>query len=1063
MPDTMKFDPFKDNFTLPGAEEKILAFWDEHEIFPKAVAAAENRPHFVFYEGPPTANGRPGIHHVIARTVKDLICRYKAMQGFRVDRKGGWDTHGLPVEIEVEKQLGLDSKQKVLEYGIAEFNQKCRESVFKYLEDWDKITRRIGYWLDLDDAYVTLKNDYIESVWHILKNLYDRDLIYKGHKTVPYCPRCGTALSSHEVAQGYQTVQDPSIFVKMNAADADFKYLVWTTTPWTLPSNAALAMKADADYVLVDHDGEQLVLAEALLGKVFEETPKVLKTFKGKDFVGRKYEPLFDFYADLKDKAFVVLTADFVTLEDGTGIVHIAPGFGADDYEVGKAHGLPVLQAIGPNGRFTEVGGKYTGMWIKDADKEIIKDLKVAGKMHKKELYEHTYPFCWRCDSPLIYIARESWYIQTTRFKQQLIDNNNSINWVPDEIRTGRMLNWLENNVDWALSRERFWGTPLPIWVCDDPKCGKKRAVGSIEQLRTEAVSVPDELDLHRPMIDRIKLTCECGKSMTRVPELIDVWFDSGAMPYAQWHYPFENKEEFAAKFPADFISEAVDQTRGWFYSLLAIGTMLFDKAPFKNVVVLEMIQDKDGKKMSKSRGNVVNPFETVDQYGADPLRWYMVSTSNPWLPTKFDYNGLTEVIRKYYDTLRNTYSFFAIYANIDDVLKRADEAGQTVDAFLEAKAGPPNRFDRWIVSRYNSLVRDAVKSFDSYEITKPVRAIQNFVIEDLSNWYVRNNRRRFWGEGDDPSKMRAYLTLYRMLEGVCRMSAPVSPFISELLWKELVGENREKYGLPLSVHMTRYPESDLSQIDADLEETMDTVRQIVSMGRAARSRHNLKVRQPLSTLLVSLGKNVDMARLQEYLPIITDELNIKEVAASDKLDSYVTYSAKLNFKAAGPKLGGTVKQVAPLVTAADSATIRQFVRSGSLKLTVDGHEVELTSEEVEVTRTEKVGYAVETESGLTIALITDLTEDLRDEGFAREMVNKIQNMRKSSGLEVTDRIAIYVQPSERLRTAVTRHEEFIRRETLAERIEYSAPAGANGAKQWDINGEAATIAVAKL
>ena len=1059
----MKFDPLKDNFTLPGAEETVLAFWDKHEVFHKASAAAKDRPHFVFYEGPPTANGRPGIHHVISRTVKDLICRYKAMQGFRVDRKGGWDTHGLPVEIEVEKQLGLDSKQKVLEYGIAEFNQKCRESVFQYLEDWNKITRRIGYWLDLDDAYVTLKNDYIESVWHILKTLYDRDLIYKGHKTVPYCPRCGTALSSHEVAQGYQTVQDPSVFVKMKAADADFKYLVWTTTPWTLPSNAALAMKADAAYLLVDHDGEQLVLAEALIEKVFDDPPKILKKFAGKDFVGRKYEPLFDFYADQKDKAFVVLTADFVTLEDGTGIVHIAPGFGADDYEVGKAHGLPVLQAIEPNGHFTEVAGKYAGMWIKDADKEIIKDLKISGKMQKKELYEHTYPFCWRCDSPLIYIARESWYIKTTQFKQQLIDNNNSINWVPDEIRTGRMLNWLENNVDWALSRERFWGTPLPIWVCDEPKCGKKKAVGSVEQLRKEAASVPKELDLHRPMIDDIKLVCECGGTMTRVPELIDVWFDSGAMPYAQWHYPFEHKDEFETKFPADFISEAVDQTRGWFYSLLAIGTMLFDKAPFKNVIVLEMIQDKDGKKMSKSRGNAVNPFETVDQYGADPLRWYMVSTSNPWLPTKFDHNGLSEVIRKYYDTLRNTYSFFAIYANIDNVMERAEKAGKSVDAFLEARAGEPNRFDRWIVSRYNSLVRDIVKSFDSYEITRPVRAIQNFVIEDLSNWYVRNNRRRFWADGDDPSKMRAYLTLYRMLEGVCRMSAPVSPFISELLWKELVGESREKHGQPLSVHMSSYPVSDPSLIDTDFEETMDIVRQIVSMGRAARSRHNLKVRQPLSSLMVSLGPRTDIDRLKEYLPIIKDELNIKEITASDKLDSFVSYSAKLNFKAAGPKLGGKVKQVGPLVAAADSATIRQFVQSGSLKLSVDGSEIVLSAEEVEITRTEKDGFAVEAEGVLTIALITELTDDLRDEGFAREMINKIQNMRKSSGLDVTDRIAVYVQPSERLKTAVTRHEEFIRRETLAERIEYTAPAGANGAKQWDINGEAATIAVAKL
>ncbi|MBD3402300.1 isoleucine--tRNA ligase [candidate division GN15 bacterium] len=1065
----MKFDPLKESFSLPKAEEKILAFWDEQKVFEHVNEVVADRPHFVFYEGPPTANGRPGIHHVISRTVKDLICRYKTMSGYRVDRKAGWDTHGLPVEIEVEKVLGLDSKQKVIEYGIAEFNKKCRESVFKYLEEWDQITRRIGYWLDLDDAYVTLTDGYIESVWHILKYLHDKNLIYRGHKTVPYCPRCGTALSSHEVAQGYEMVKDPSVFVKVRATDDDYAYLVWTTTPWTLPSNAALAMLADATYVTVEHDGEKLVMAEALLEKVFGEKPTILEKHTGADFAGRTYQPMFDTFADHADKAFKVINADFVTLEDGTGIVHIAPGFGADDYEAGKVHDLPVLQAIEPNGVFKPDSGKYAGMWIKDADKEITKDLKIDGRLFKKEQYEHNYPFCWRCDSPLIYIARESWYIKTTDYRDQLLENNNAINWYPDEIRSGRMANWLEGNVDWALSRERFWGTPLPIWLCDEPRCGKQTAIGSVEELKKRATvsaervdEILKELGLHRPGIDEIKLTCECGGTMTRVPELIDVWFDSGAMPYAQWHYPFENTDEFERKFPADFISEAVDQTRGWFYSLLAIATMFKGTAPFKNVIVLEFILDKLGKKMSKHKGNVVNPFETVDQYGADPLRWYLVSTSNPWLPTKFDFDGLNEVVRKYFDTLRNTYSFFAIYANIDNIAERADQAGETVDTFLEKLAGEYNRFDRWIISRYHSTVAETVRAFNNYDITRAVRAIQEFVIEDLSNWYVRNNRRRFWAEGDDPSKMRAYLTLYQMLEGVCRLSAPVAPFISELLWTELTGPNRRARGLPLTVHACDYPTVDESRIDMTLEEIMEAVRRMVSMGRAARSRHNLKVRQPLAKLLVSLTGKIDLDQLLEYLPIVKDELNVKEIIPSDELDTYVTYSAKLNFKKAGPKLGAKVKAVAPRIEQLDSNTVKTFARTEEMRVTVAGETVMLTTEEVEVRRDERPGYAVESEGPVTIALVTELTEELRDEGFAREVVNKIQNMRKSSGLDVTDRITVYLRPSDRLREAVSRHEEFIRRETLANRIDYIDKDTTDGAKVWNINGEEAVIAVAK-
>jgi isoleucyl-tRNA synthetase len=1060
----MKFNPLKDNYKQPQAEERILAFWDQADVFWKAHEAAADRPEFVFYEGPPTANGRPGIHHVISRTVKDLVCRYKAMQGFRVDRKAGWDTHGLPVEIEVEKALGLDSKAKVLEYGIAEFNQKCRESVFTYLKEWDQLTRRIGYWLDLDDAYVTLTNGYIESVWWILKNLFDRDLLYQGYKTVPFCPRCGTGLSSHEVAQGYEIVKDPSVFVKVKAADGDFSYLVWTTTPWTLPSNAALCMHPNAEYVMVEHEGEKLVLAEALVSRVLGESPPVIEKKRGSEYLKRKYEPLFDFYKDQADKAFFVINAEFVTLEDGTGIVHIAPGFGADDYDVGQEYGLPVLQAIEANGFFKEEAGKYSGKFVKDADPEIIKDLKLQDKLFKKEVYEHNYPFCWRCDSPLIYIARQSWYIKTTDFKNQLIANNNEINWVPDEIRSGRMQNWLENNVDWALSRERFWGTPLPIWICDDTDCGKMRAVGSIEQLRTEGVNVPDEIDLHRPMIDGVHLTCECGNTMTRVPELIDVWFDSGAMPYAQWHYPFENEKLFERKYPADFISEAVDQTRGWFYSLLAISTMLFDKPPFKNVAVLEFILDKEGKKMSKHKGNVVDPFTTVEQYGADPVRWYLVANSNVWLPTRFDFDALQEVVRKYFDTLRNTYSFFAIYANIDDILGRARQANQSVEAFLENLAGEPNRFDRWIMSRYYSLIGEVTESFDRYEVTRPVRQMQHFVIEELSNWYVRNNRRRFWAEGDDPSKMRAFLTLYRVLEGVCRLSAPVSPFLSEMIWKELHGEDRVQFGEPLSVHMTMYPGKDASQIDADLEVAMGMAEKVVSLGRAARARKNLKVRQPLSRIIISLPSKSQRDKLEPYFDIVRDELNIKQVELADGMDQYVLYSAKLNFRTSGPRLGQNVKRAARIVSELDSAGVQKFSQTKSLDIELDGAgSVTLTPEEIDIQRNEQEGYAVESDGGVTVALATELTPQLLDEGFAREMVNKIQNMRKTSGLDVTDRIRVLVSSSDRLKTAASNYDDFICRETLAQQLEFTEPEHVPNGTQWDINGEKAAISVIKV
>lgn len=1057
----MKFDQLKD-FNIPEMEKKILRFWEENKIFEKSLKAAKDRPLFVFYEGPPTANGPPGIHHIIARTIKDLICRFKSMKGYRVDRKAGWDTQGLPVEIEVEKKLDLDTKAKVIEYGVEKFNQKCRESVFGYIDEWNEITRRIGYWLDLSDAYVTLTNDYIETVWWILKNLFDRELIYRGFKTVPYCPRCNTALSSHEVAQGYEEIADPSVFIKVKAADDDFSYLVWTTTPWTLPSNAALCMRSDADYVLIEFEGERLVMAEALLSKVLGPGYRVIETKKGSDFLKRKYIPILDTYRDQADKAFYLINGDFVTLEDGTGIVHIAPGYGADDYEIGQKYGLPVLQAVAADGHFAEGTGKYAGKYIKEADPEIIEDLKKAGKLFKTEEYIHNYPFCWRCDSPLIYISRHCWYIKTTQFKEQLIRNNNATNWYPDEIRVGRMLDWLENNVDWALSRERFWGTPLPIWLCDNDSCDNAIAVGSIEQLRREGIDVPKELDLHKPMIDNIKIHCKrCGDTMTRVPEVIDSWFDSGSMPYAQWHYPFENKEMFEAKYPADFISEAVDQTRGWFYSLLAISTMLFDKPAFKNVIVVEMILDKLGKKMSKHKGNVVDPFKIVVKYGADPLRWYMLFNSNPWVPTRFDEDNLAEVIRKFFDTLKNSYSFFALYANVDDIAARATKESKSVEDFLEQFAGELERTDRWIISRFNSLIKNVSERLENYDLTSATRIITDFVIDDLSNWYIRLNRRRFWAGGNDPSKMRAYLTLYQILCGTSKLIAPFTPFISEFLWRELTLPNgSEKL---LSVHLEKYPTCNEGAIDSGLEESMALAQQIVSIGRAARSRKNLKVRQPLPGIMVNIPGINQFEKIKGEIPTILEELNIKEVKPLRDVSEVVNYKAKLNFAKAGPLLGSAVKAVSSRIADLSEEEIRNFLKSDGIEIELDGSKYWLTTEEVEIKKLEKDGFAVESSDGITVALKTEIDNILRDEGFAREMVNKIQNTRKSSGFEVTDRINILVKTSEPLASAVRRYSDFICKETLAENIKLvDLIPPEDGGKNWEINGIKTDIAVIK-
>jgi isoleucyl-tRNA synthetase len=1058
----MKFNQPKDDFSIPRMEEKILEFWDKEKVFEKSLLAAKSRPEFVFYEGPPTANGRPGTHHIIARTIKDLICRYKSMKGFRVERKAGWDTHGLPVEIEVEKELELDTKAKVVEYGIEKFNQKCKESVFKYIDDWTNVTRRMGYWIDLSDAYVTLTNDYIETVWWILKNYFDRGLIYKGHKTVPFCPRCGTALSSHEVAQGYEEVPDPSVFVKVKAADDDSHYLVWTTTPWTLPSNAALCMHPEANYSMVEFKGEKLILAESLLLKALGTGFVVMETKKGAEFAGRKYIPLFDTFADMTDKAFYIINGDFVTMEDGTGIVHIAPGYGADDYEIGQKYGLPMLQAVEADGHFVDGSGKYAGKFVKDADPEIIADLKNRGQLFKKETFIHNYPFCWRCDSPLIYIARQAWYIKTTQFKKELIKNSNITKWHPDEIRVGRMLDWLENNVDWALSRERFWGTPLPIWECDNPKCGQITAVGSIEQLKKEGIELPKNLDLHKPIIDSVRLRCpKCGGTMTRVSEVIDTWFDSGAMPFAQWHYPFEHKDyiDRGIKYPADFISEAVDQTRGWFYSLLAISTLLFDKPAFKNVIVIGLVLDKTGKKMSKHKGNVVNPFDVIASHGADPLRWYLLSNSNPWVPTRFDEDGPGEVVRKFFDTLKNSYSFFALYANIDDIAARATKESKTVEEFLQQFAGEPERIDLWIESRFNTLIKGVTEKLDNYDLTPSARMMSEFVINDLSNWYIRLNRRRYWAPGNDPSKMRAFLTLYRMLTGTAKLIAPYAPFISEYIWQELgLGDDS---GMLPSVHMTDYPVCDEKAILPELEESMSLAQKIVSIGRAARSRTNLKVRQPLHGILVNVTGLGRFEKVTPELPVIMEELNVKKVEELSEVAEVVTFRAKLNFALAGKRLGGTVKEVAAAIARLTSDDLRNFLITGEIDIALADTKIRLSRDELEVQKIEKNGFAVESGDEITVALRTDIDDNLRDEGFAREMVNKIQNMRKTSGFEVTDRINVMVSTSDPLLSAVKRYDAFICKETLADRIDIvDSLSSENGGIKWNINGIKADIAV---
>lgn len=1053
----MKFDQLKNDFSWPRLEEEVLKFWEKRKIFKKSIDQAIDRERFIFFEGPPTANGQPGVHHIISRTIKDLVCRYKAMKGYRVDRKAGWDTHGLPVEVEVEKALNLRTKHDIINYGVAKFNEKCKESVFRYKKDWDELTRRIGYWLDLDKAYITLENYYIESVWNILTNFFNRGLIYDGYKTIPFCPRCETPLSSHEVGQAYADVDDPSVYVRMRAVDDDFSYLVWTTTPWTLPSNAAICLHPNEYYVRVKYGDEDLVLAEALADRVLGHDVEVLDRKKGSEYRDRKYVPLFGTFENQKDNAFYVINADFVTMEDGTGIVHIAPGFGADDYEMGKKYGLPILQAIHETGIFKEDTGWLAGKYIKDADPEIVADLDKRGLLFRSEIYTHSYPFCWRCDTPLIYIARKSWYIRTTQFKDKLLQYNRRINWVPPEIGSGRFGEWLENNVDWALSRERFWGTPLPIWICEE--CNARQAVGSIKQLKEQGIDVPKDIELHKPYIDAIELKCpECSGKMKRVPEVIDVWFDSGAMPFAQWHYPFEHKEEFENLFPAEFISEAVDQTRGWFYTLLTISTIFYDQPCFLNCLVMEFVVDKEGKKMSKHVGNVIEPFDMLNKYGADAVRWYMISTSHPWIALKFDPAGVEVIQRKFFDTFKNCYAFWALYTNIDDIADKAASERISVGNYLRTRKGKPQLTDKWVISRFNSTVKQVTEAMDGYNLTRAARVIQDFVIEDLSNWYIRLNRPRFYSGGEDPDKFLVYSILHDILMGVCGLAAPIMPFFSDYVYRQLLGKSSDSE--PESIHLTTYPEFNESLIDTRMEYEMGFAQKIVSLALAARQHRSLKVRQPLARMLIHFESGPKFS--ENLTHVVLKELNVKNLEYLENPRDYIDFTIRPDFNKLGPKYGKEVKGIAEHLKHLSNDKVIQAESEGRIKVEINERQFDLNLDEVEIIRKAKEGFTVESEAGITVILDTSLDESLIDEGFARELVNKIQNVRKSSGFEVTDRIKITLYANEPLATAADKYRDYICTETLADSLDQQELNRADGGKEWSINGEKAVISVVR-
>src|SRR5574341_156414 len=1030
------FKPVSPKLNVTSMEEGVLKFWKQAEIFKKTLEQREGGPEYVFFEGPPTANGKPGVHHVLARAFKDMFPRYKIMRGYHVSRRGGWDTHGLPVEIEVEKKHGFVNKRQIEEYGIAKFNEECRKSAFEYIRDWSKLTDRIAFWVDLEDAYVTYTNDYIESVWWILKELWDRDLLYKGYKVVPYCPRCGTPLSDHEVhyPDAMRETDDPSVFVRMPLADkADTSLLVWTTTPWTLPGNVAVAVHPDVEYVAVEraHNGgtEKLILARSLLEKVFKgEEVKVVETFKGKKLKGVKYRPLFTFLPPDKAAHYVVL-AEYVTTEDGSGLVNIAHAFGAEDMDVALEYDLPVLMTVLPDGTFVPEVTPWRGVFIKEADPQIIEDLRARGLLFRSELYNHVYPFCWRCGTPLMYYARDSYYIRTSQFKDRLVALNNTINWVPEHIREGRFGNWLSNNVDWALSRERYWGTPLPVWECDRDKY--RECIGSVKEVSEKVGRDLSDLDLHRPYVDEIHYICpQCGGKMNRVLDLIDVWFDSGAMPIAQWHYPFENQERFARQFPADYICEAVDQTRGWFYSLHAISTLLFDSVSYKNVICLGLILDGEGKKMSKSLGNIVDPWDVVKADGADAFRWYLYTATPPGNERRFSVDLVGEVIRNFTLTLWNVYSFFVTYANLDNPQLNA------------ACLYSGNVLDRWLLSELHALIREVTLAYDNYDVTGATRPVEAFV-EKLSTWYLRRSRRRFWKSESDADKQAAYGTLYTALVAVGKLIAAAMPFLADELYQNLV-RSVDQFA-PESVHLAEWSKYDEALIDESLNRDMALVMKLVSLGHQARQKANRKVRQPLKEVAFSLGNVSERRAVEAFADLIADELNVKAVRLLDSSTEAVSHTVKPLPKQLGQKYGNKFPALQKAILAMNAEEVAHLLLSGeSVKVSADGQMVEILPDEVEVKAQAKEGFAVAEEGAYVAALVTELTSELVQEGLAREFVRRVQDLRKNANLEVADRVNLFVVASNGLKSAIEAHRDYIMTETLAVSLEFTdLPAGA--------------------
>ncbi len=1048
------YEKVSTDLNLVQREKQVEKFWKDHDIFKKSMKLREGCPTYTFYDGPPTANGKPHIGHVLTRVIKDMIPRYRTMKGYMVPRKAGWDTHGLPVELEVEKMLGLDGKEQIEQYGLEPFIEHCKESVWKYKGMWEDFSGTVGFWADMDNPYVTYHNDFIESEWWALKEIWNKKLLYKGFKIVPYCPRCGTPLSSHEVAQGYKAVKERSAVVRFKVVGEDAYFLAWTTTPWTLPSNVALCVNPDETYCKVKAaDGRTYYMAEALLDKVLsgiereEGTPayEVLETYKGKDLEYKEYEPLYacagEAAAKQHKKGHFVTCDTYVTMSDGTGIVHIAPAFGEDDAKVGRKYDLPFVQFVNGKGELTEET-PYAGLFVKKADPEVLKDLDAEGKLFDAPKFEHDYPFCWRCDTPLIYYARESWFIKMTAVKDDLIRNNNTINWIPETIGTGRFGAWLENVQDWGISRNRYWGTPLNIWQCD--KCGKMHSIGSIAELKELSDNCPDDIELHRPYIDAVTFPCECGGTMKRVPEVIDCWFDSGAMPFAQHHYPFENKDLFEAQFPADFISEAVDQTRGWFYSLLAESTLLFNKAPYRNVIVLGHVQDENGQKMSKSKGNAVDPFDALQTHGADAIRWYFYSNSAPWLPNRFYDKAVTEGQRKFLGTIWNTYAFFVLYANIDnfDATKYKLEYDKL------------SVMDKWILSKVNSLVKSVDAYLNDYKIPETTRVLEEFV-DDLSNWYVRRSRERFWAKGMEQDKINAYMTLYTSLVTLCKVAAPMIPFMTEEIYLNIVAGIDKT--APESIHLCDFPVANEAYIDKELEANMDEVLRIVVVGRACRNAANIKNRQPIGKMYVKAE-----AELSDfYKEIIEDELNVKEVEFTNDVRAYSSYSFKPQLKTVGPKYGRLLGKIKQALSEVDGNTaMDELNEKGQLTFDFDGETVELTKDDllIEIAQTE--GFESGNDGDITVVLDTNLTPELIEEGFMREIISKIQTMRKEAGFEVMDKITVYSDGNDKIAELISKNEDTVKNDVLATEIVTGKIEGYS--KEWNINGENVTFGVKK-